>query len=973
MGFLAEQTALHGLADFAARIGQAAPWAGLALGVVVLALLARATYRARHWVWMAGRNWRVKRVRTAGAVLAIALGTGAVVWVTCCYESVRRTVLEWAGGFIGKSHVTIQHPLGKYDTFPQRLVGKVEELPGVAHVAPMLIQRLYSAAEPRAAQSGALHSHVPTMDDVDFHGIDLEREFAVRTDWGEKLAAGRMLRPTDEWACVAEQSITEEQHVGLGDYVLVWGPEPELPPYRLEIVGIVQRERIARFQKGLVLVRLPILQRITQQDFLVNTIDVVVAEPERQLEQVTRLIQRALHFESGVQVHGATGRLERIRLAQEQQEVILILLSCMALLTALFIILSTLSIGMIERIAQLGLMRCVGLTGWQLAGLVMAEVLPLGVIGIILGVPLGLGLAGLTVWIVPEYVGRFVIAWDGILLAGGAGLATTIAAAALPALASATVSPLEATRPRARRAGLTVVIFVALVAAVLLAAQMHIMRYRVQRDLDFVRWSTSAIVLLYIVYALIAPLLVWLASRLAVPLTAGLVAVRSRLLQDQVGHAVWRSAGICCGLMVGLSLIVGLTVFNTSFRSGWQFPKQFPAAYIWSHDQIEGDVAAVMERMKDRGIAEYTIANAPNVIVEERPVFGEKMLRSMTWFLGIDPDSFMDMIQFEFIEGDPETAKELLKRGGHVLVAADFARTRRKGIREVRDEHGRVLVSNQVRVFFDNRWMTFTVAGVIDSPALDIAASYFQVQTDSYMAAVGSVIGTNADLQRLWGVHGARLILVEFALPPEPPPPGWPPPAGSEEAALAGISHMHRNKKLPLERRWQIYREGRILDEIVHALRANAMFGTTTELKDEIDSRLTEMTHLLTAVPAVALIVAALGVANLMTANVASRTKQLAILRAVGATRGLVLRLVLGEALILGLLGSLLGLVLGLHLAWNVMEMTERMWGYELPFAVPWEFVGYAIALTVGLCILAGILPARHASRMNVIEALRVA
>jgi putative ABC transport system permease protein len=114
-------------------------------------------------------------------------------------------------------------------------------------------------------------------------------------------------------------------------------------------------------------------------------------------------------------------------------------------------------------------------------------------------------------------------------------------------------------------------------------------------------------------------------------------------------------------------------------------------------------------------------------------------------------------------------------------------------------------------------------------------------------------------------------------------------------------------------------------------------------------------------------------VANLMTANVTSRAKQLATMRAVGATRGLVLRLVLGEALVLGILGGGLGVGLGLHLARNIVRMTEVMWGYQLPFAAPWPFVISAVGLTIGLCIVAGIVPARHASRANVIEALRVA
>jgi putative ABC transport system permease protein len=411
-------------------------------------------------------------------------------------------------------------------------------------------------------------------------------------------------------------------------------------------------------------------------------------------------------------------------------------------------------------------------------------------------------------------------------------------------------------------------------------------------------------------------------------------------------------------------------VFNASFRSGWQFPKQFPEAYIWSDDQIEGDVAGAVASVP--GVKSFTVANAPNVIVEERPFpLMEKVMRSVTWFLGVEPDSFFGLLKLEFVEGDADTARALLKKGGYVLVASDFARTRHKGIKEVKDEQGNVVVSDSVRVWFNNRWTNFKVAGVIDSPALDIAASYFQVQSESYMAAVGSVIGTNADLKRLWGVDGAKLVLVNFALPPAPPPPGWPPPQGTPESA--GLSHMHYNAQLPVERRWQNFRETRVLQEILHRVNAQARYGTARELKDQIDGELTKMTYLLSAVPAVALLVAAIGVANLMTANVASRTKQLATLRAVGATRSLVLRMVIGEALILGLLGSALGLGLGLHLAWNIATMTERMWGYALPFEVPWQIVGVAIGLTVGLCILAGLAPARHASRTNVIEALHVA
>jgi putative ABC transport system permease protein len=478
-------------------------------------------------------------------------------------------------------------------------------------------------------------------------------------------------------------------------------------------------------------------------------------------------------------------------------------------------------------------------------------------------------------------------------------------------------------------------------------------------------------VLLYLLYALVTPPLVWLVSRLVVPVIALLMRVRLRLLQDQVGHAVWRSAGICCGLMVGLSLIVGLMVFNESFRGGWQFPKQFPEGYIWSFEQINGDVAGAVARTE--GVKNYAVANAVNMIVEERsPALIENILLSVTWFLGVEPDSFLDMVKLEFVEGDEATARRLLRQGGYVLIAADFARSRKKGFHEVRDAGGKVVVRNTVQVWFNNRWTTYKVAGVIDSPALDIAAGYFQAESEARVVAMGSVIGNNADLKRHYGIDGVKLVLLNFDLPPETPPLDWPPPRGT--AAARGLAATYYDAKLPLERRWEHYREMRAMEGLCRELNAPQVFyGTARELKDEIDAELTKMTHLLTAVPAVALLVAALGVANLMTANVASRTRQLAVLRAVGATRGLVLRMVVGEALVLGLLGSALGLGLGMHLAWNVSTMTERMSGFRIPFEVPWPFVGAAVALTIGLCILAGIGPARHAARTNVIDALHVA
>jgi len=906
-------------------------------------------------------------------LLAIALGTGAVVWVTCCYESVRRTVMTWASSYVGASHLTLESPLGKYDQLPQRLVQRVEDVEGVRHVAYRLVQPLDARPvrrvelESDADQRKRAAYFTPV---VDLHGINLERESAVRT---HPIAKGRMLNADDELACVLEALLADDCGVGVGDVLLVWGAaRPE--PYELKIVGLTERRRIARFQKGLALVPLPVLQRINNKQQLITSIDVVLEDPSRENVRAAAIKIRgvAQRVVPNVNVRSAEIRMRQIQMAQDQQAFVLGLLSCVAMLTSLFIILSTLSMGMIERIGQLGLLRCCGTTRMQLALLVLLEVLPLGAVGIGLGVPIGLGLTWLTVQLVPEYVGSVTVNTRGMLLAGAAGLATTLVAALLPALAAVRVSPLEAARPRARRVGKLVVVAVFAAGLMLLVFQ-HLQVFplkgaprsiallleglQLERNPWFMYQAGFTVVLLYVGYALAAPLAVWLVGSSAVVVVARLIRVRTRLLQDQVGHAVWRSAGICCGLMVGLSLIVGLVVFNESVTSGWQFPKKFPEAYIWSFEQMRDDADRIVAEVP--GVKNHAVVNAVNVIVRERPGLMKHVYLSVTWFLGCDPDTFFDLLKLEFLEGDEASARELLTQGGYVIVAEDFSRSRNKHL------------GDRIKVWLGQRARDFRIAGVVESPALEIAAGYFQMQSEANVVASGSVLGTNADLKRLFGVHGVRLVLLNFA-PPGLPPADWPPARDSVEGVA--LPDYCYDDRLSLDRRWERFREKQVLREIRAKLQAPQAFGgSVRELKDEIDREVTRITALLTAVPTVALIVAALGVANLMTANVTSRRKELAILRAVGATRGQILRMVIGEALVLGLLGSALGLGLGVHLAESTTTMVDLMWGYRVDLAMPWMYVLVAVTLTIGLCVIAGVIPARHASRTDIVEALHVA
>ena len=71
----------------------------------------------RNWLQLATRRWRAKPARSALAVLSIALGVGVVVWVTCCYESVRTSVTKFFLDTIGRSHIIVEARGGVWSVF----------------------------------------------------------------------------------------------------------------------------------------------------------------------------------------------------------------------------------------------------------------------------------------------------------------------------------------------------------------------------------------------------------------------------------------------------------------------------------------------------------------------------------------------------------------------------------------------------------------------------------------------------------------------------------------------------------------------------------------------------------------------------------------------------------------------------------------------------------------------------------------
>jgi putative ABC transport system permease protein len=119
-------------------------------------------------------------------------------------------------------------------------------------------------------------------------------------------------------------------------------------------------------------------------------------------------------------------------------------------------------------------------------------------------------------------------------------------------------------------------------------------------------------------------------------------------------------------------------------------------------------------------------------------------------------------------------------------------------------------------------------------------------------------------------------------------------------------------------------------------------------------------------------VVAALGVVTALLISVLQRKRELGLLLAVGATPGQVLRSVLAEATLMGLIGTVLGILIGLPMEWYVLKVVfVDESGFNLDLLFPWtQALGIAAAAIV-TATLAGLLPAWRAIQTRIPDALQ--
>jgi putative ABC transport system permease protein len=129
----------------------------------------------------------------------------------------------------------------------------------------------------------------------------------------------------------------------------------------------------------------------------------------------------------------------------------------------------------------------------------------------------------------------------------------------------------------------------------------------------------------------------------------------------------------------------------------------------------------------------------------------------------------------------------------------------------------------------------------------------------------------------------------------------------------------------------------------------------------------TTVTVVLAGVVGISLLVGGIGIMNIMLVSVTERTREIGIVKALGAPRGFILMQFLIEAVLIAMLGGLIGVLLGYGAAFGIARLLPN---FPDP-AIPWWAVLGACGFSGLIGVLFGILPASNAANLAPIDALR--
>jgi ABC-type antimicrobial peptide transport system permease subunit len=649
-----------------------------------------------------------------------------------------------------------------------------------------------------------------------------------------------------------------------------------------------------------------------------------------------------------------------------------------ALFVGAFVIANSLSITIAQRTREFATLRTIGASRRQVLTSIIVEALAVGVVASVIGLFLGLGLARLLFWVFD--LAGFTLPNTGLLLqprtvvvALIVGIGVTLIASLRPAIRATRVPPIAAVRegatlPESRlaRFRLPGAILLAVAGFASLIAGLFVSGLGTTEIL--VLMGLGALLIFFGV-ALFASKLVPFLAVVVAPVGTFFMVVLTALFWPfwllpfwllrrgawGPGSGAARVAAFLGGAVLNPFLLLVVAVMWARRRlTSWEpeWPAEFPGV-------LPGRVSSGLGRDNSRRNPQRTASTAAALMIG-------LALVTLVAVLGQGIRStFTDAVDELFVADYAITAQN------------NFSPIPITAAQTVEDAPGVETVANvrtgEALVYGDPAFVTAVTPNFGEVIAIEWTEGSQEIFAD--LGADGAFVddGFADDHDLIVGSpitittpEGQQLDLVVRGI--------FDPPAGGSPFGNVTFSAetFDASYSQPQNLFTFVNMEGGVTDANSEALDAaladfpNAKAQTREEFKDNQIRPLSNILNILYVLLALSVVVSLFGIVNTLVLTVFERTRELGMLRAVGMTRRQVRRMIRYESVITALIGATLGIVLGIVLGGLLVWRVDF-----IEFALPTlQLVVFAIAAIV-VGIIAAILPARRAARLNVLQALQ--
>lgn len=712
-----------------------------------------------------------------------------------------------------------------------------------------------------------------------------------------------------------------------------------------------------------------VCEKITGQPFAPNLIYVQLKEGVDKKEFAENFRQELVQASAAVaDTDSIIRRLSSDRSVRSQKDsaemsVWLVLFSC------IFIIFTTLSIGVSERARRLALMRALGLGRMQIALLIAGE-------GIFLCIPAllgGLAAGFFLVYLLEEGSASVpVLTWSTVLTAAVCAVGGALLASIIPAWRASRQSPLEAAVPSSGFIGKvsrvpvwSVVAGLACVclqpAALLLPGLEVETRKWIFFWLGYPGLVAGALFL--------APTFVRVTEWAGAWITGFLLHVPHSFLKMQLSRNLSRSVGTAVSMSVGLSLFVGVQTWGYSMLVPFSPDTSTPGTLVsFLHTEFKSaDVPELMARPSLRNSRMYPIyVDEPDIAPAQMKSPGFSGMRNRSIVLAGIPVAEMaggshPLFNPVFVSGNPQEAYAMLESTRSLLIPDTFART--VGLK-VGDALMLVNPSSRERRSGNEpsagirgrgrggavRGEPWKVAGIVSFPGW-----HWLTKTSGMRVRRGGVVAALAIADERWLKEEYAHQGFQFI---------W----GDTAPGISNVELQNDLGEYALMKVREQENGGEGAKPLVKALTRESLGGSVTSRGDDVIFTMSKL-------PIIMMVIAVLAVLNTVLASVQSRRREFGLMRAVGVPGGMVMRMLWAETLMVSLCSVVMSLVLGVLGAWCSIQILE--YGYHFgvvtpPVTMPWAHLACAVLLVLSLSSLACLLPAWRMKHASVTDLLSV-